>query len=311
MKWPVVLLCSSVAAYLTCAHALEFTVPPAGDDLVGHLNVVAADKGDTLQQIGSRYGIGYSEMVAANSEWSANAPLKAGSEVILPTLYLLPQLRTGVVVNLAELRLYYFPVRQDKVYTYPLAAGQQGWNTPLASTTVVRKAANPSWTVPASILAESARKGKKLKPFYDGDDPENPLGHYALYLNVEGIRVHGTMASRSIGRRASHGCLRLWDNDIQALYENVPLGTPFVIEHQEAKAGWHDHALYLQVDSPFKEYHNANAVQTAINQATANHVATIDWQRVHDVQEAQEGIPTPIGYDQTLKALPEGALPFA
>lgn len=311
MKWTVVLLSSCLSAYLSCAQALEFTLPPAGDDLVGRLNVVEADKGDTLPQIGSRYDIGYSEMVAANSALPANVPLKAGTEVILPTLYVLPQSRVGIVVNLAELRLYYFPVGQDKVYTYPLAAGQKGWNTPLASTTVVRKAENPSWTVPASILAESARKGKKLKPFYDGDDPENPLGHYALYLKIEGIRVHGTMASRSIGRRASHGCLRLWDNDIQALYENVPIGTPFVILHQEATAGWQNHVLYLQVDAPFREYHDANAVQKAIDQVTAAHTATIDWQRVQDVNEAQEGIPTPIGYDQTLNALPESAIPFA
>lgn len=290
-----------------CCHsalALEFSLPAAGDDIVGQVQTVSAQKGDNLAQIGRRYDIGYAEMVEANEALPRDKALPPGAEVVVPRQFILPKIRQGIVANLAELRLYYFPAGQKTVYTFPFAAGRQGWNTPLAITEVIRKAANPVWIVPPSIMADSLRHGKKLKPVYKGDDPENPLGHYALYLGEEGIRVHGTLAPRSIGRRASHGCLRIWDDDIEFLYNTVPVGTPFVIEHEEAKAGWRDHVLYLEVDSPFAEYHEADAVSKALDQATAAHPATIDWQKVDQVSADQQGIPVAVGYDASRTALP-------
>lgn len=296
-KKRVIYSCFSCAFLAPLAAGLEFPLPAAGDDVVGQVSVVTSQKGDNLAQIGRRYNIGYVEMVAANDDLPRDAVLKRGTEVNVPAMFILPQPAKGVVVNLAELRLYYFPAGQSTVYTFPLAAGRKNWATPLADSFVVGKAANPTWTVPKSIMEESVRHGKKLKPFYSSTDPENPLGHYALYLGVTGIRIHGTLAVHSIGRRASHGCMRLWDADIQALYENVPVGTKFVILHHEAQAGWRDHILYLAVDSAFDEYHDAHAVADAIAVATRSRPAIIDQTQVDEVTAEQQGIPIAVGHD--------------
>lgn len=286
------------------ALALTFALPPAGDSLVGAVQTLTVTKPQTLADIGRAYNIGYIEMVSANADLPKNTKIAAGEQVRIPAQFILPKTRTGLVINLAELRVYYFPLNQSSVYTFPLAAGRSGWNTPVGVTTIISKVANPTWTVPPSIMKESIQKGKKLKPFFGADDPANPLGHYALYLGLPGIRMHGTLAPGSIGRRASHGCMRLWDNDIEFLYHNVPVGTRVFVDHLEASAGWQQHILYLKVESPFKEYHDPDAAAREIKAATLTHSATIDWQKVAEVVDNQEGIPTAIGFDATQTGLP-------
>ncbi len=286
------------------AKGLEFALPANGDSVVGQIRPVSLTNPATLAQVGKAYNIGYAEMVAANPDLLRTAKLKAGVVIQIPSLFILPKPQFGLIVNVAELRVYYFPENQPEVYTFPVAAGLKGWNTPLGTTFVTGKVANPGWTVPPSIMQESIQKGKKLKPYYGPDDPENPLGDHALYLDVPGMRLHGTLATYSIGRRASHGCLRLWDEDIEFLYDHVPVGTAVMIEHLQAKAGWRDHVLYLEVDSPFSEHHDPDAVTTAIDEATAAHPATIDWHKVDEVATAQQGIPMAIGYDHSRSGLP-------
>ena len=277
------------------ATSLTFPMPASGNSVVGEVETITLAKARTIAEVGKDYDIGYVEMLAANPDLPRNAKIKAGTQVLIPAQFILPTERTGIVINLAELRLYYFPEDGNSVSTFPVAAGKKDWVTPLASTYVMNKKANPTWTVPDSIMQESIKKGKKLKPFYSATDPENPLGHHALYFDVPGLRMHGTRATYSIGRRASHGCLRLWDDDIEFLYNEVPVGTPVLINHVENKAGWQGDVLYLESNSPFTEYHDPKSVEREIALATQNQPATIDWQKVEEVVDYQEGMPVAIG----------------
>ncbi len=292
-------------ASVHAAFALSFPLPLNGEAVVGKVSTINVKKPQTLAEVGADFDIGYAEMLSANKALSSDRLLAKGTLVTLPAQFILPPVRVGLVVNLAELRVYYFPLNTPEVDIFPIAAGRIGWNTPLGTTEVVAKKANPTWTVPPSIMAESIAKGKRLKAFYASDDPQNPLGHYALYLGIEGLRMHGTLAPRSIGRRASHGCMRLWDADIEFLYDHVPVGTPVTLIHIEDKAGWQNHRLYLQALSPFSEYHNAHSANEQIALALKDHPATIDWQKVATVMRDQTGIPVAIGYDATVNALPE------
>ena len=237
-------------------------------------------------------------MFEANPDLPKHAKLAPGTEVLIPSMFTLPKERQGLVINLAELRVYYFPPDKSVAYTFPIAAGREGWNTPVGNTTVVRKVEGPTWVVPPSIMRESIRKGKPHKPVYKPDDPENPLGKYALYLGFPGIRLHGTLAPKSIGGRVSHGCMRLWDNDIEFLYNNVPVGTPVTVTHNENKVGWLDHKLYLEAEIPFPEYQDGETVRQEILDAMKVHPGTtVDWDKVQEVLDDQAGIPVAIGHD--------------
>jgi len=285
------------------AQGLEFPLPPPGTDIVGSIQTVIAGKNDTLSGIGMRYDIGYAEMAASNPEASVTGRLKPGMTIVVPSRFILPSIRTGLVVNLAELRVYWFPSDAQVVYTFPVGAGREGWNTPIAATKVIDKKANPIWVVPDSILAESRRLGKPLKKYYK-PGPNNPLGKYALYFALPGIRMHGTNMPASVGRRASHGCIRMLPNDIKFLYEHVPLGTPVHIIHEQNKVGWDGPILYLEAEVPFNEYDDVDSGPQAIAKATKNHPAIIDEQRVKEALQNQDGLPLAIGHDASVASLP-------
>lgn len=285
------------------AFSLKFSLPTPGNDLVGELQSISSQKGDTLSSLGIKNNIGYYEMLEANPDLPKTGHLKIGTEVLIPSRFILPSVRKGLVINLAELRVYFFPKDENVVYTFPIGAGREGWNTPQMVTRLRDKKADPTWIVPDSIMAESIAQGKPLKKFYP-PGPDNPLGKYALYLDSPLIRIHGTTVPASVGRRISHGCIRLLPNDIQFLFENVPVGTRVTINHEQNKAGWDNHVLYLESEVPFFEYHQSESALQAINQAIKNHPATIDWSRAEDVKQALDGVPTAIGYDNTLHGLP-------
>jgi L,D-transpeptidase ErfK/SrfK len=285
------------------AFSLKFPLPETGNDLVGELQVVTAQKGDTLSSLGMHYNIGYYEMTEANQGLPKVGRLKPGTEVLIPSRFILPSVRKGLVINLAELRVYFFPKDEASVYTFPIGAGREGWNTPQMTTRIRDKKKDPTWIVPDSIMAESLSQGKALKKFYP-PGPENPLGKYALYFDAPGIRIHGTNISASVGKRVSHGCIRLLPDDIESLYENVPIGTKVTITHEQNKAGWDNHTLYLESEVPFSEYHDSESALQAINRATKNHPATIDWARAEATQQDEDGVPTAIGYDEHLTSLP-------
>ncbi|PIE45086.1 MAG: hypothetical protein CSA45_04085 [Gammaproteobacteria bacterium] len=216
-------LCLSLAVAIVPANAAKFTID---DDttVVGEMQTVLSRKGDNLARLAIRYGVGYNEIRRANPKLSRKR-LRTGTSVVIPTAYRLPDVpHVGLVVNVAEMRLYYFP-DNNTVVTYPIAVGKSGWSTPRGITSIVHKRKHPTWTPPPSIIREAARRGQTLRKVYPAG-PNNPLGTRALRLGFSGILIHGTNKPWSIGQRRSHGCIRMRRHDVEDLFEYVSVGTP-------------------------------------------------------------------------------------
>lgn len=234
------------------AEALTYPLPPTGTDVVGEIEVVEARDEDTLLSLGRRHGIGYEEMRRANPEVDVWLPGE-GTEVVIPSQFILPDAeREGIVVNLAEMRLYYFPDEDSEnagmVETYPISVGRMDWSTPLGESRITEKTENPSWFPPESILTERREQGRPL-PEVVPPGPDNPLGRHKLRLDIPGgaYLIHGTNEPRGIGMRATHGCIRMFPEDVESLYERLPTGSKVRIVNQPVKAGWIDGELLVEV----------------------------------------------------------------
>lgn len=284
------------------AAAQTFVLPPAGEDLVGQIKVVRARYQDTLSDIARAHHVGFDEIVRANPTVDHWLP-GAGTGVIIPTWHILPDApRTGLVLNLPEMRLYYYPPAQvgkpAEVMTFPVGIGRMDWSTPLGLTRVTAKLTDPAWYPPTSIRAEHASKGEMLPKMIAGG-PDNPLGEYALQLAIPGYLIHGTNKSYGIGMRVTHGCVRLYPEDISRLFQEVPIGTPVRIINQPYKAGWYHGVLYFEGYPALKEdrtatQDNLTPAVLAVIVATQQRPARVDWDQVTRAAIAARGIPVPI-----------------
>ncbi len=226
----------------------EFTVAPL-DAVVGTVQVIEARKDDTLSDIARRFNVGYEEIVSANPGVDPWLPT-AGTEVIIPTAFVLPDTkRAGIVVNLAAMRLFYFPKTKpgapQRVITHPIGIGRVGWRTPEGHTKIVSKQEAPAWIPTPAIRKEHAAAGDHL-PKVVPPGPGNPMGTHVLRLGWPEYALHGTDKPPSIGLRGTHGCLRLYPEDIIGLYEVVPVGTPVTIVNQPLLVGWRGKTLVMQ-----------------------------------------------------------------
>lgn len=283
------------------ATALEFPLPPTGEDVVGKVQVIQARYEDTFADLGKAHDLGYLEMVAANPGVDAWLPGE-GTEVILPTRYILPPgPREGVVINLAEYRLYYFPKDKPVVYTYPLGIGREGWDSPVSNTTIAVKTPNPGWTPPQSILREAEQAGSPL-PSYVPPGPDNPLGPYKLTLGLPGYLIHGSNKKFGIGMRVSHGCFRMLNHNVLELADLVPVGTKVRIIDEPYKFGFSNGKLYLEAHQPLKDSEenisvvdrHAAVVNVLLQRDDIQNAHLIDWQRVREIIAAELGMPVAI-----------------
>lgn len=286
------------------ANAQVFTLPPAGQDVIGDIQMTVANAEDTLLDVALRHGIGYNAIRAANPAVDAWLP-KAGTRIILPNRYILPAApREGIVVNAAEMRLYYYPKPKPgqpaTVEVYAVSIGRGDWNTPLTTTKVVRKDANPAWYPPKSVRAEHAAEGDIL-PTVVPPGPNNPLGKYSLRLGLPGYLIHGSNKQFGIGMQVTHGCMRMYAPDIERLYQQVPVGTPVRIVNQPYKAGWSGDTLYLEVHPQLEgRTHTTDEdrrlLETAVNGALRMRPGyPINWGEIEVVQIESSGIPLPVG----------------
>lgn len=269
----VVLLGASLfASAFSIAHGEpapieRYALPKPGLDLVGSIRSVAVQDEETLLDIARDQGVGQEEIVNANPGVDRWLP-PPGTEVTIPGRRLLPDAtRKGIVINLPEYRLYYFPEPAKKngrreVITFPISVGRMDWKTPLGLTKVAGKQKNPSWTPPASIRAEHEADGEIL-PKVVPPGPDNPLGAYALRLGIPGYLIHGTDKEFGVGMRVTHGCMRLLPEHIEALFQLAPVGTPVRLMNQPIKLGWGADALYLEVHPPLEEDDREVDVQVA------------------------------------------------
>ncbi|MEM1261786.1 MAG: L,D-transpeptidase family protein [Pseudomonadota bacterium] len=280
------------------------------DDVIGATVTVNAAASETLLDVGRRFNLGFHDMQVANPDVDIWVP-KDGAAVTLPLEFVLPAApRRGVVLNLPEYRLYYF-AGDGRVTTHPISIGRMDWETPLGATRVTAKSRNPSWYVPQSIRDEHAADGDFL-PAVVPPGPDNPLGTRALRLGLPGYLIHGTNRPAGVGMRVTHGCLRMFPEDIEALFERVAVGTPVRIVNQPVKAGWTRGRLLLEVH-PVLASNAADEVEEgavaapppdllteatrAIVAVTAERSAEIDWGRVEALVASADGIPAIIGRD--------------
>lgn len=270
-----------------------------GDDVIGEIQVVWAAYEDTFVDIARAYGLGFDELVAANPGVDPWLP-GAGTPIVLPTRFVLPEaVRAGIVLNVATKRLFYFPESEAAgatvVETYPIGIGRAGWQTPTGDTTVISKARDPVWFVPKSVRAEHLAAGDPL-PRRVPPGPDNPLGKYVLGLGIPGYLIHGTNKPAGIGMRVSHGCVRLYPENIERLFQQVDIGTPVRIVNQPFLFGWQNGDLVLEAHKPLDEDSRDwyaglwIQVRASMGDYTGGNVI-IDESRIQNIATEKRGFP--------------------
>ncbi len=288
-----------------CAlRAATFPLPAANESVVGDMLVVPATYEDTLSDIGRRHGIGYEEIISANPGVDSWLPGK-GVPITIPSRYILPDApREGIVINLPEHRLYYYPKTVKGaaavVVTYPISVGKMDWKTPLGLTRIVEKRVKPSWYPPESVRREHEEQGDPL-PKIVPPGPDNPLGEYAMRLDIPGgaYLIHGTNRPIAVGMPVTHGCIRMFPEDIEQFFKMVPNKTPVRIVHQASKAGWQGDVLYVEVHPPLEGNDDPDAysltnITRSLVAATKDRTAVVDWVRAEQIFRKASGVPEPM-----------------
>ena len=277
----------------------RFPLPPEDEDVVGTIQVATAHDSDTLLDIARRYDLGYDEIIAANPGVDVWLPGE-GTPVVLPTQFVLPDApREGLVLNLAAMRLFYFPEpeagKRPVVITHPIGIGREGWQTPEGVMAITHKKVNPAWTVPESVREEHAAAGTPL-PAIVGTGPDNPLGDYAMRLSDPLYLIHGTNQPYGVGMRVSHGCVRLYPEDIERLFPQVPVGTRVRIVNQPYLAGRRNGQVYLEAHRPLAEQAArwGRSLKPMKTQVRKKAPGAVNWDQAEKVAREAKGIPLPI-----------------
>jgi L,D-transpeptidase ErfK/SrfK len=318
----------------TATHRFELT--PESGDVVGYVQKVTVGKDDTMPDIARRFDVGYEEILLANPGVDPWLP-GVGREVVVPTQFVLPAApHEGVVVNVAAMRIFYYPPHKkgepQLVYTHPIGIGRVGWKTPEGTTKIVSRQKDPVWVVPKSVREEHAEDGEKL-PAVVPAGPDNPLGQYAFRLSWPSYLIHGTNKPYGVGMRSSHGCMRLYPEDIAVFFDLIPIGTKVTVVNQPYLFGWRASVLYMQAYAVMEDDSrdwNSNRKRLLSNllnpkqrqkigQRIEGQDKDIDWQRVGDLAHAPRAIAVPVtgggeGLDEVLaksllveNTLPEGS----
>lgn len=276
--------------------------PPlfAAGERIGHLEYFQLTGQKNLLQVARLNGLGYIELLAANPGINPWVP-EQGRTLILPKAHLLPDApRRGIVINLADMRLYFFQKKGGPILTFPLGIGRMGRETPTGVTYVKAKRKYPTWTPPASIRAERPYLPSEMPP-----GPQNPLGDYALDLAWRSYVIHGTNKPYGIGRRVSSGCIRLYPEDIAQLFRLVSVGTPVTIVYQPVKLGWSDGELYMEVHPTATQGDELEArgwftpaaigsLDYQVRNAAGATSFRVAWDIVYDTARKRSGIPVRI-----------------
>ncbi len=303
------------------AQATTYQLPQNPGDTVieqfpnGDASTVV-EQDETLLDVALRYTLGQTEIIKLNPKidrWL----IKKGQVVRLPNRRVLPDTpHDGITLNIAEFRMYFYPPdRKGEVISFAHGIGRQDWKTPLGKTSVIRKIKDPAWHPPESIRREHAANGDPL-PEIVPPGPHNPLGTRALYLNLPGeYRIHGTDIDKiyGIGMQITHGCVRMYPSDVEALYDLVPVGTPVYIVKQPIKVGWLDNILYIEAHPDLEgeemgqEQRYAVALKM-IQKATGEEAPEIDQKALNQALSDLDGEPVAI-YERVPVAEPVQAMP--
>lgn len=238
--------------------AYPFTPPRPGlprdrvRTVVGEIRTYRATRGDTFFDLARHFDLGHNEIAAANPGVDEWLPDRAKEPILIPTEWVLPCCHyRGIVINIPEMRLYYYPPRRrrepPRVLTLPVGLGRVEWRTPLGKFRVRDKTRNPTWVIPESIRKERIEERGSSERMIPGGSPDNPLGRYRMRLSIPLYAIHGTNIPWGVGMSVSHGCIRLYPEDIEKLYPMVPVGTPGEFVYQTVKVGLRDGDVFVEV----------------------------------------------------------------
>jgi L,D-transpeptidase ErfK/SrfK len=313
-----------------------YPIPQGHDDIIGAATGYKIQPGDTLLDLGRWFGLSAKEVSDANGRIDWWRP-GVGKDVILPSAHILPEgPRIGIVLNIPEMRLYYYypapaysrhkgkltPAAMGRsaaqvIYTFPVGLGRFDWKTPVGAWTVVARTKDPTWVVPEDIYQEHLERDGEAEHVVHGGDPDNPLGRYRLKLSLPEYALHGTDVPWGIGMNVSHGCIRLYPEDIERLFEKVKVGTPGRFVYQPIKFGWRGDSLYVEVhDDLYAKYPGLwkHAVAEVRRLGLGDDV---DARKLEKAVEAKSGIPTYVmpgaepAADTINAAMPAYAMPPA
>lgn len=285
------------------AAANTYVLPPQDQYMVGQLKELTIGRDTTLSDEARTYNVGFNEIRLANSGIDPWLP-QNDSRVRLPTQHLLPDAeRRGIVLNIPEMRLYYYPKAKKNevpvVITHPVSIGRGDWETPLGKTRIINKRENPDWHPPESIRKEHLADGEYL-PEVVPAGPDNPLGQFALRLDIPGYLIHGTNKPYGIGMRVTHGCVRMYPEDIAAIFDQVEVNTPVNFVHQPYKFGWFLDTLYMEAhplvddnNNFIKDLGRLYEAVKKINEKLGGDTE-VDWQDALRIASNPSGIPTPV-----------------
>ncbi|HLG87953.1 MAG TPA: L,D-transpeptidase family protein [Alphaproteobacteria bacterium] len=292
---------TSINFFMVTAAALWAAAASAGPvAAVGEVQTYRTVYEDSLLDLARKYDVGYVEMIAANPVLDPWVP-GAGKEITLPTMHLLPNApHEGIVVNIAEMRLYYYPHKDAVPETYPIGIGEAGSETPSGTTRVTRKEPNPTWYRTKSEIAAKPWAPKIVPP-----GPDNPLGAYALHLGWPSYLIHGTDDWRGVGRRDSRGCIRMYPEDIERLFREVSVGTKVTMVNQPVKFAWIDGQLYIEVHPTPKQadqlementddFEDPVGLSKTILAAAGDAADRLDWEAIRRAAKDRNGIPIAI-----------------
>jgi L,D-transpeptidase ErfK/SrfK len=276
--------------------------------LIGQARSYTFAKGDTLYDVARHLGLGINGITEAFPALDVWLPTE-GETLEFPTSWLLPDSDyQGIVVNIPEMRVYYFPKHREHlrtVITYPVGLGRDDWHTPTGRFTVTEKTVDPDWVIPESIRAEHIRDRGDPRKAIAGGDPANPLGHYRMRLSLPLYGIHGTNVPWGVGMQVSHGCVRLYPEDIKPLFTIVPVGTPGEFVYQPVKIGARDGEIYVEVHADIYQV-GFDYMEAATRQLEDRAWSSrVDWARLTDALQLKRGVPTRISQSKPLRPIAE------
>ncbi len=268
-------------------------------NIIGKTGVYIAKHEDTLLDIARLNGLGFVEIVAANNGVNPWIP-GHGQKIRIPGAHIIPEgPRKGLLINLADQRLYWFR-EKGEVKSYPIGTGKEAWETPIGSTKIIRKQKNPIWFVPESVRKEDPNLPKLIPP-----GPKNPLGSHAIYLGWPSYLIHGTNIPWGVGRRVSHGCIRMYPEDIAEIFDEIKLGTSVTVTYQEAKLTKWGSQVFLEIHPNLKQNLELEELGTftsakvpelpyRIKEISGQNLRNVDWRLIKKTELERTGIPVPI-----------------